>query len=151
MAYKFNENDFNPDEVARRFNEAVVHHGAEWTKVEQAPQGPNDGHCWTRAWEYALSEGLDYAEGWAIRQGGGVCTAHGFCIRTNMFGQTVVETTAGFADALAYRGFVINMQSPHVQKLTEIFLSDGGSRNGIIDTALGANLPWEHIQLLLKP
>jgi hypothetical protein len=134
-------------EVRLKFAELINEFGTEWEIVQHSPTGPNDGECWTRAWNRSNTEGLEYAEGFAVTPRSLVI--HGFSVKKSLLGETVIESTEGFEKALAYKGFVINTQHPHVIKVIDLHRKAGDPNSSVLETILYSQ-PWERVREVIK-
>jgi hypothetical protein len=130
-----------------QFTRLALEFGREWTVFEYAPTGPNDGYCWDRAYATSMAGNYAYVEGVVFKYDS-FSIAHGWSLRTSLIGETVLESTEGYDTAATYRGFVIDLANPHIRKMTDIMAD--GPRSSIIETALGAGVPFEKIRSLLK-
>lgn len=124
---------------------AAVTFGHTWRISRYAPVGPA-GDCWTHAWEQARAYGWDYCEGVAAR-GGDRYATHAWCLdRSGMLTAdgTVVEVTTGYGDSVAWVGFLVNRDHPHVQEADRIMRGTPlFPRSSVVETMLGAGVPFD--------
>jgi hypothetical protein len=136
-----------PDKARSLFTSLAITQGKEWTVAEYAPTGPDNGNCWQRAYETSIANGHAYVEG-IVYKYGRFSNAHGWSVRTSLLGETVIESTEDYDKSATYKGFVIDLDNPHVREMTTIM--EGQPRSSVIETALAAGVPFYKIRTFLK-
>lgn len=94
--------------------------------------------CWTNAWRYAETHGLDYAEGIALMPDG--WHAHAWCVTAD---GTVLDPTINYEHATEYRGWTFNPEGRHAINA----LYDGTPRTSFLENGLASGVAtWQQIR-----